>query len=629
MNLMDNFEKAVINLGFNDQTIHTNYVPSLNSISEVFNSLHILLNNFDIRFNIQKFINLVDTVLVIPVTNENWELAHELFDTSILGCIMHVTNNNLYWAKWIYNKLLWKKKAQYFIYNNGIYKLEKEFDFIKAIEKISETYITAKALYTMRLIFIRNSYTTNDEVIEDRATMQNALIFLNKTIEEWIEDPVIHPLFYNPIFTKIAAYNLTYHDCNNAFLLHEHGKFYNRMLKKLYEKHGLYHVIPKDKRIINKKKKIGFVSRFLFQHSVGKVATGIIEQLHLRNEFEIHIFAPNIKNGDPFSEILAKSCEVYHGFDKEGQIEWINAILQANIDILVFLDPIMDINTYILANFKICPIYIATWGHPETSGLETMDYYISSKIFEKNVDYNYTEKLIQFDSLNMYYYNPNKFLNFNIHDMLQKYDKKELRKMFNFPDCHIYAVTCPALKISPIFEQTICKILTNDPNGIVVMTQDINPFHFQNIVNRFNTNMTSDICKRIITTSFINDSETFYKFIYSADVILDPFPFGGLISTIDIFSCGKAIITRPGNKLYGRFTYGLYNYMQIPKKEYLIANTIDEYVEKAIRIASVPIIRNEIENAIVELLPTIFEDNKSIDEWTQFLHSVTDSESQK
>ena len=134
--------------------------------------------------------------------------------------------------------------------------------------------------------------------------------------------------------------------------------------------------------------------------------------------------------------------------------------------------------------------------------------------------------------------------------------------------------------------------------------------------------MSTDVCNRIYTTNFINDSETFYKFIYCADVVLDPFPFGGLISTIDIFSCGRAIITHPGNKLYGRYTCGLYNYMQIPKKEYLIADTVDDYIEKAIRIASIPIIREEIENSIIELLPNIFEDKATIDEWSTFLHCL-------
>lgn len=632
MSFIDDLEHTISKLNLNliqidSQNVNVNIqeqnIPKLEYIGDVFNALHRLLNNFDIRFDIERFIKDIDIILTIPVTDDNWAMVHELFDAALLGCVMYISNNDLYWAKWIYNKLLWKKNIKYDTVSNAIYKVDDDIDYIDRIERSSESYITVKALYTLRLIFMKDSFDNMKDLIQDRYTMQRALIFLNETIDKWIDDPLLEPLFFNPIFCKIAAYNLTYHNCNNAFLLHEHGRLYRRLLNKIYQKDGgLNQLVPLDKRIKNTKPKIGFASRFLFQHSVGKVAIGIIEQLYLRDEFEIHVFTSYGREGDPYSEILMKSCHKYHAFNKEGQLDWVKAIKAENIDILIFLDTIMDINLYILACFKSCPIQIATWGHPDTSGLGTIDYFISSKIFEKNTDYNYTEKLIQFDSLNLHYYSPNKFLKYNILDMLKSCDKRELRQVFNFPDKHIYALTCPAQKISPNFEKTICRILENDLNGILIMTQDINPFHFKKIVKRFNANMSTDVCNRIYTTNFINDSETFYKFIYCADVVLDPFPFGGLISTIDIFSCGRAIITHPGNKLYGRYTCGLYNYMQIPKKEYLIADTVDDYIEKAIRIASIPIIREEIENSIIELLPNIFEDKATIDEWSTFLHCL-------
>jgi predicted O-linked N-acetylglucosamine transferase (SPINDLY family) len=129
------------------------------------------------------------------------------------------------------------------------------------------------------------------------------------------------------------------------------------------------------------------------------------------------------------------------------------------------------------------------------------------------------------------------------------------------------------------------------------MTEDINSFYFKNIVRRFNTNFPVSVCNRIHTVSFIKDPMSFYKFIYCADVILDPFPFGGLISTFDIFSCGRAIITLPGEKLYGRFTAGLYKLMGLNSNLYshVVAQTEDDYVTKAITIASIPHIREKIE----------------------------------
>ena len=590
------------------------------NLHEIYTSLHKVLNTFDVRFNIQQFLNIIITkILVLPVKDEYWDGIYELFDSALLGCVTYDSDNNLYWARWVYNKLIWRKKID---------KSESEpdtIDYIKEIEQIGKTNKTARALYAMRLLFVTNSYESEADIIKERTQLQKTLILLNSTIDDWIDDILLEPLFYNPIFSKIAAYNLTYHNCNNAFILYEHGRLYSRMLNKLYKNHGGIYRLPKNLPIknSNSRKKIGFVSQYLFQHSVGKVSVGIIEQLYKRNEFEIHIFA-NIPRNDPYSQILVGNCHKYHQFSKEGQLDWIQKIQSENIDILIFLDPIMDITMYILACFRIVPIQIATSGHPESSGLLSIDYFVSSRVFEKCNDVNYVEELVLFDSLNMYYYSPNKFLNFNIYDMLKQCNKSTIRQFFNFPDCHIYAISCPCLKISPQFEKIIHKILLDDPNGILIMTEDINSFYFKKIINRFNKNMSSDICNRIYTIPFINNQEIFYKFIYSADIILDPYPFGGLISTIDIFSCSRSIITLPGEKLYGRFTSGAYNYMGLSdiNKNCLIAENVNDYVKKAIELASNKVLRESIEDEIKTYLPRLFEDTKTIDDWTRFLHSL-------
>ena len=53
------------------------------------------------------------------------------------------------------------------------------------------------------------------------------------------------------------------------------------------------------------------------------------------------------------------------------------------------------------------PIQCNTWGHSDTSGIDTIDYFISSSYFEtqQSLDY-YSEKLLKLDCLSMYYEQP-------------------------------------------------------------------------------------------------------------------------------------------------------------------------------------------------------------------------------
>ena len=64
----------------------------------------------------------------------------------------------------------------------------------------------------------------------------------------------------------------------------------------------------------------------------------------------------------------------------------------------------MQEETYMLAHCRLASIQI-TWGHSETSGIDTIDYYISSSLYEIDEYYNhYSEKLILHKSFCTFYY---------------------------------------------------------------------------------------------------------------------------------------------------------------------------------------------------------------------------------
>ncbi len=67
----------------------------------------------------------------------------------------------------------------------------------------------------------------------------------------------------------------------------------------------------------------------------------------------------------------------------------------------------MDPFTYTLALSRLAPVQCVTWGHPSTTGLETIDYYLSSELFEtEDADQYYTEKLVRLKTIPAYSYRP-------------------------------------------------------------------------------------------------------------------------------------------------------------------------------------------------------------------------------
>jgi Fe-S-cluster containining protein len=71
-------------------------------------------------------------------------------------------------------------------------------------------------------------------------------------------------------------------------------------------------------------------------------------------------------------------------------------IKSLNLDVLIFLDVGTKARTNQLACLRLARVQCAAWGAPETSGLPTIDYYLSSEGMEpSDGDDHYTEKLVR------------------------------------------------------------------------------------------------------------------------------------------------------------------------------------------------------------------------------------------
>ena len=76
-------------------------------------------------------------------------------------------------------------------------------------------------------------------------------------------------------------------------------------------------------------------------------------------------------------------------FERRKQIE------EEKLDMLIFCDIGMAPDTFLLAFSRLAPVQCTTWGHSDTSGIDTIDYYLSSTYYEnENSHVNYSEKLV-------------------------------------------------------------------------------------------------------------------------------------------------------------------------------------------------------------------------------------------
>ena len=148
--------------------------------------------------------------------------------------------------------------------------------------------------------------------------------------------------------------------------------------------------------------RIGIASAFFYNHSNWKIPIkGWLAGLD-RTRFRVtcyHLGGPR----DADTALAETMCDrfVHRALDTAG---WRREILADAPHVLIYPGLLMDPQSLQLAAQRLAPVQMTSWGHPETSGLPTLDYFLSSDLMEAaDAQNHYTEKLVRLPNLSICY----------------------------------------------------------------------------------------------------------------------------------------------------------------------------------------------------------------------------------
>lgn len=281
---------------------------------------------------------------------------------------------------------------------------------------------------------------------------------------------------------------------------------------------------------------------------------------------------------------------------------------QARFDVLYYWEAGTDVTNYFLPYCRIAPVQCTSWGWPVTSGIPTMDYFISSILLEPaDGASHYSEKLVLLNRLPVYYYFP---------------PVPALSKTpgsFGMPENrHLYLCTQNLRKVHPDFDRIVGQILDKDAMGVVVFIADKHASVTQLRQNRLHQAFPQ-LTDRIYFLPRLQE-EAYLQLVSLADVVLDTLYYGGGANTCyDAFAAGTPIVTMPGSFHRGRYAFAAYQQMGIPD---CIASDINDYIEKAVQMAASPGFRQKISRKILAAHPAIFEDKQAVIELSAWFEKV-------
>jgi len=346
--------------------------------------------------------------------------------------------------------------------------------------------------------------------------------------------------------------------------------------------------------------KVAFISSFFFNHSIGRLNVGLIAKLD-REIFEVTVVVvPHMI--DEMTETIVKSADhsvqVPRDLDKARQI-----IGEREFDIIVYPEIGMDITTYSLACARLAPVQCVSWGHPVTTGIANMDYFVSSDLLETaGADEHYSETLVRLGELPTYYHKPE----FNT--------ARKGRAAFGLKEgVRYYLVAQYLFKMHPEFDLFLAEILKRDPDGIVLMVHGSQRVWSALLMARFKR-VFPDNADRIKFVDAL-PREDFLSFLSCVDVSLDIPHFNGGNTTFEALAVGTPVVTLATKFMRGRVCAAIYGQMGLSD---LVAKTPTEYVDLAIRLATDTAFGKKTREAIANNIDVLFENENVIPEWERF-----------
>ncbi|MDJ0732911.1 MAG: tetratricopeptide repeat protein [Nostocaceae cyanobacterium] len=403
---------------------------------------------------------------------------------------------------------------------------------------------------------------------------------------------------------SLQPYFLAYQGLNDRELQRIYGEMICEVMSSRYPQWSQSLEIPNLKA--GEKIRIGFISGYFNRHSVWKIPIkGWIEQLD-RNKFELFGYYTNSKKDTETSvaaQLFSKFIQAPLSI-----AQWCQVISQDKLHVVIFPEIGMEPMTVKLGCLRLAPVQIAFGGHPETTGLPTIDYHLSSELMEpENAQECYTEKLVKLPNLAVHY------TPFTIPpETVSKQDIGIGADEIMFWCCQ------SSSKYLPQHDDLFPRIAQNLGNCKFVFIQNSSEHVsecFRQRLRSIFANFELNYQKYCIFLPRLNASQ-FAGVTAIADIFLDTIGWSGNNTTMESTAYNLPIVTFPGDLMRGRHAMAILKMMGV---EETIADSKDDYVKIAVRLAKDSDYRQYISEKIARNKYKIYGDLAPIKALESFL----------
>ncbi|MBE9202127.1 MULTISPECIES: O-linked N-acetylglucosamine transferase, SPINDLY family protein [unclassified Nodularia (in: cyanobacteria)] len=329
----------------------------------------------------------------------------------------------------------------------------------------------------------------------------------------------------------------------------------------------------------NKVLKIGYISSFLKEHSVGWITRWLFTY-HNRENFQIYSYMMlPAENHNGLQEWFIEKSDKSYSFGAKQNHEAIKQIHEDGIDILVDLDSLtFDLSVEILA-IKPAPIQV-TWLGWDASGLSTIDYFIADPyVLPENAQDYYQEKIWRL---------PQTYVAV---DGFEVNVPTLRREQLDIPDdAVVYFVTQSGYKRHIEHSKLQIEIIKQVPNSYLLIKGQADEEASQKFYGDLAKSQDVDI-NRLKFVPLMPTEAIHRANLSLADVVLDTSPYNGATTTLETLWREIPLVTKVGQQFAARNSYTMMINAGITEG---IAWSDEEYVEWGVRLGKDAELREQI-----------------------------------
>jgi protein O-GlcNAc transferase len=483
-----------------------------------------------------------------------------------------------------------------------------EFEKAKILAEISCNLIPENlSLQILRNLILPIVYNCTEEIINCRqnflkglkSLFNNLLLDTPKRFKDALEGLTWQTNFY-----------LHYQGLNDLEIQIQYGAFLHKIMAANYPQWSQPLSMPPLSK--SGKIRVGYISTCMHNHVVGRLFLGWLKNAN-RNQFEIYCYSLT-KRQDSITQQFQVCSDRFYCFDD--QLESVcETVIAARLHILVFLDLGMSPDIMQIASLRLAPVQCKAWGPPITSGLPTIDYFLSSDLMEpEKAESHYSEQLVRLPNLGFSF----------AKSIIPKLTKT--RSDFQIPnEAIVYFSGQSLFKYLPQYDYIFVEIAKQVPLAKFIF-----------ISSQVSTGITQQFQHRL-QQAFAKESVSFDDFclvlprlsqrdywniLQLSDIFLDPLSWSGGATTLEAIGCQLPIVTYPGDFLRGRHAYGILKMLDVVDT---IARNEADYISIAVKLGINKDWQNEILKRMNELKDRLYDNRVCVFYLEEFYRKLVSS----